>query len=159
MSYKRLRAYLFSKSYAYSVFKECIHTAKRKEKPRIRKHLKQILLFGQMLHTSHASRIRSLVKKDERLAVYIQIETELIRLTKERRARGEFDLDEYESALLDPAIERVTGASLSDIEDDKRFDAELTNRKLLYQRWYYQTATKYRLPTVRIIPFLLRLLH
>jgi len=112
-----------------------------------------------MIHTNHAPRIRSLVQKDERLTVYIRIEKELTRLTKERKEQGEFDLEEYESALLDPAIERVAGASLSDIEDDKKFDTELMSRKLLYQHWYYQTATKYRLPTIRIIPFLLRLLR
>lgn len=159
MSYKRVRAYLFSKSYACSIFESYIHIAKRKDKSRIRRHLKNILLFGQMINVNHAPRIRSLVQKDERLTVYIRIEKELTRLTKERKERGEFDLEEYESALLDPAIERVAGASLSDIEDDKKFDTELTSRKLLYQRWYYQTAALYRLPTVRIIPFLLRLLH
>ena len=77
----------------------------------------------------------------------------------ERKERGTFDLDEYESALLEPAIERVVGEDLSDIENDREFDTQLAVFKTLYRHWYYQTARKYRLPTLRIIPFLLRLLR
>ena len=159
MSYKRVRAYLFRKSYAYSVFTNRLRKAKRRDKAALNRRLQQILLLGQTLHTSHIPRVRSLVRKDEKLTIYVHIEKELIRLVDERKNQGEFDLEEYESALLDPAIERVAGASLSDIEDDIKFDTELMSRKSLYQHWYYQTAAKYSLPTLRIIPFLLRLLQ
>jgi hypothetical protein len=158
MSCNRVRAYLFSKSYAYIVFQECIHTAKLKNRKQIKIRIKKILLFGQMLHDKHFSDSKFIVRKDEKLSVYIRIEKELTLLSKERKERGTFDFEEYEYALLDPAIERVAGASLARIEDDRTFDTELTARKALYQRWYYQTTAKYRLPTLRIIPFLLRLL-
>ena len=80
-------------------------------------------------------------------------------LIKERRVRGNFDLVEYEYALLEPTIERVVGEDLSDIENDTEFDEQLVRFKILYHYWYYQTAAKYRLPTLRIVPFLLRLLQ
>lgn len=156
MSYKQVRAYLFKKSYAYTVIQEYIHTAKRKNRRRIESRIEKILLFSQIKRFSN---IRSLVQKDERLSVYNRIEKELTLLSKKRKERGTFDLEEYEYALLDPAIERVAGASLAEIEDDRTFDMELIARKALYQRWYYQTAAKYRLATLRIIPFLLRLLQ
>ena len=101
----------------------------------------------------------SLLHHDGKLSVYVRIEHELIQLIKERKNRGYFDLIEYEYALLDPAIERVVGEDLSDIENDKEFDEQLMTFKTIYINWYYQTAAKYRLPTLRIIPFLLRLLR
>jgi len=156
MSYKQVRAYLFSKSYAYTVFRECINTAKLKDKRKLKTRIRRILLFGRK---NNFSNIRSMVQKDKKLSVYIHIEKELTRLVKERKERGTFDLEEYEYALLNPAIERIAGASLAEIEDDRTFDTELIARMALYQRWYYQTAAKYRLPTLRIIPFLLRLLR
>jgi hypothetical protein len=100
-----------------------------------------------------------MIQKDEKLSVYIHIEKELTLLIKERKKRGYFDVIEYEYALLDSAIERVVGEDLCDIENDKEFDEQLTTFKTIYLNWYYQTAVKYRLPTLRIIPFLLRLLQ
>ena len=159
MSYKRVRAYLFSKSYACTIFQTHISAAKLKDKKRLKVRIEKILLFGQTLHNKHFSNIGSVVRKDEKLSIYICIEKELTLLVIERGQRKKFDLEEYEYALLDPAIERVAGASLAKIENDRTFDMELIARKKLYQHWYYQTAAKYRLPTLRIIPFLLRLLH
>ena len=89
--------------------------------------------------------------------MYVRIEKELVSLISERKERGMFDLDEYEYALLEPATERVVGEDLSDIGNDREFDRQLMIYKSLYQHWYYQTAAKYKLPTLRIIPFLLRL--
>lgn len=104
------------------------------------------------------SDIHSLLLDDGKLSVYVRIERELIQLIKERKTGGHFDLSEYEYALLEPAIERVAGADLCGIDNDREFDRQLMVFKTIYQCWYYQTAVKYKLPTLRIIPFLLRLL-
>lgn len=85
--------------------------------------------------------------------MYIRIEKELIALIRERKERGEFDLDEYEYALLDPAIERVAGSDLSRIEDDREFDQKLIERIAHYKHWYYQTAQTYRLPPSGLFRF------
>jgi hypothetical protein len=158
MSYKQIRAYLFTKTYAYTVFQEYVREAKRKDKQKLKKRIAKILLLKQNAYM-RASDIPSRFRCDGRLSVYIRIEQELIQLTKEREKRGYFDLIEYESAFLEPAIERVVGADLCEIENDKEFDELLITFKTIYLNWYYQTAVKYRLPTIRIIPFLLRLLR
>lgn len=154
MTYKQVRWYLFTKSYAYTVFQEYIHKAKGKEKPLLRKRIAKVLL----IQPNRAKQTSVTFRRNGKASVYVRIERELIRLITERKERGTFDLDEYEYALLEPAIERVVGEDLSDIEDDREFDRQLKIYKTLYQGWYYQIAAKYRLPTLRIIPFLLRLL-
>ena len=158
MSYKQVRAYLFTKTYAYTVFQEYIYKAGRKEKQKLKRRIAKMLLLKPTAAMSIADS-NSLLHHDGKLSVYVRIEHELIQLIKERKRRGYFDLAEYEYALLDPAIERVAGADLCDIENDEEFDELLITFKTIYLNWYYQTAAKYRLPTLRIIPFLLRLLH
>jgi len=156
MSYKRVRAYLFTKTYAYTVFQDYIDKAKRKEKQKLRKHLSKVLLLK--LFATKITDVRPLLRRNGKLSVYIRIEKELIRLMKERKERGQFDLVEYEYSLLEPAIEHVAGEDLADIESDREFDGQLQRFKTLYMSWYYQIAAKYRLPTLRIIPFLIRLI-
>lgn len=156
MSYTRVRTYLFTKSYAYTVFQNHIDKAKRNEKQKLRKRLSKVLLLR--LDTIKVSDVYPLLRRNAKIAIYIRIEKELIHLMTERKERGYFDLVEYEYALLDPAIERVVGEDLSDIENDREFDEQLLRFKSLYTSWYYQIAAKYRLPTLRIIPFLMRLI-
>jgi len=156
MSYKRIRAYLFTKTYAYTIFQEYIHKAGKKEKHNLKRRIAKILLLKPNPAVAIAD-FNSILHHDGKLSIYVRIEHELIQLMNERKNRGHFDLIEYEYALLDPAIERVVGSDLCDIENDKEFDEQLTTFKTIYINWYYQTAAKYRLPTLRIIPFLLRL--
>ena len=158
MSYKRIRAYLFTKTYAYTVFQEYIREAKRKGKQKLKKRIAKMLLLKPYTAMSIADS-NSILRRDGKLSVYVRVERELIKLIKERKKRGYFDLVEYEHALLEPSIERIVGEDLCDIENDKEFDEQLTTFKTIYINWYYQTAVKYRLPTLRIIPFLLRLLR
>ncbi len=158
MSYKHIRAYLFTKTYAYTVFQEHILEAKRKDKQKLKRRIEKMLLLKPAATMSIAN-MNSILYHDGKLSVYVRIEHELIQLIKARKSRGYFDLTEYEYALLDPAIERVVGTDICDIENDKEFDEQLMTFKTIYINWYYQTAAKYRLPTIRIIPFLLRLLH
>lgn len=66
---------------------------------------------------------------------------------------------DYDKAIMEPAIERVAGNHLKNIKDDKVFDAQLEELQRKYQNWYYTTAYKYKLPTSRIIPFILRLIN
>ena len=157
MVYKRIRAYLFTKTYAYTVFQEYIDKAKRKEEQILKKRLSKVLLLR--FNTTKVSDLNSLLRRNGKLFIYVRIEKELIHLMRERKKRDSFDLVEYEYALLEPAIERVVGEDLSDIENDREFDEQLLKFKTLYKNWYYRTAIKYRLPTLRIIPFLLRLLQ
>lgn len=97
----------------------------------------------------------------EGIRFYLAIETELITLalSKQKRSSDFFDPDyENESAMLGIAIERVTGNLLNDIDDDIIFDRQLEELQKIYLKWYYKIANKYKLPTTRIVPFILRLI-
>lgn len=96
----------------------------------------------------------------EGIRFYLSIENELITLAASKRNRSSFfDLDyERESAMLSIAIERATGNMINNIEDDFVFDQQLMDLQKLYLRWYYKVAYKYKLPTTRIVPFVLRLI-
>jgi hypothetical protein len=91
--------------------------------------------------------------------VYLLVEKQLCQLYKEKTKSLNSDFaGDYETGLLDLALERVSGNVISDIKNDRKFDEQLTLWKTTYKSWYYQIACKYRLPTIRIIPFLLRLI-
>ena len=89
----------------------------------------------------------------------MEIEREIINLTLEKQDKENTALEEYNKAIMEPAIERVAGNHLKNIENDKVFDTQLEELQRKYQNWYYATAYKYKLPTSRIIPFILRLVQ
>ncbi|MFH1536023.1 MAG: hypothetical protein ABIC96_03070 [Patescibacteria group bacterium] len=95
----------------------------------------------------------------EKMLVYLEIEHEIINLTLEKQDKENTAFEDYDKAIMEPAIERVAGNRLKNIEDDKVFDTQLEELKRKYQNWYYATAYKYKLPTSRIIPFILRLIQ
>lgn len=90
----------------------------------------------------------------EKVKVYLGIESEITALSITKQGKGNLIEEEYKKAILIPAIERVAGNHLKNIEDDKVFDAQLEVLQRKYQNWYYATAYKYKLPTSRITPFI-----
>lgn len=102
---------------------------------------------------------KSILKKDK-IRVYIAIESELILLARTKNNRSDYKDPDYEegSALLSLAIERASGNSLRKISDDLVFSKQLEDLRRKYIYWYYKIAYKYKLPTSRITPFLLRLI-
>ncbi len=103
---------------------------------------------------------KQIVRKDG-IRFYLAIETELITLAESKRCRSRdfFDPDyENEFAMLSIAIERAAGNLLNNVEDDFVFDQQCEEMKKICLKWYYKTAYKYKLPTTRIVPFVLRLI-
>lgn len=97
----------------------------------------------------------------EGIRFYLAVESELVTLatSKRNRSRAFFDPDyENESAMLSIAVERATGNILNDLEDDFVFERQQMELQKVYLRWYYKIAYKYKLPTTRIVPFVLRLI-
>ena len=96
----------------------------------------------------------------EKIRIYLAIENELILLSMVRSNKSDFKDSDYEEdlALLSMAIERATGNSLREIKDDLVFSKQLEVLQRKYVYWYYKTAYKYKLPTIRIAPFILRLI-
>lgn len=93
-----------------------------------------------------------------KIKAYLAIENEIIILKIERQDKESIIHEDYERAILSPAIERATGNSLKNIKDDFVFEKQLEELRTRYQRWYYEIAHLYKLPTLGILPFILRLI-
>jgi hypothetical protein len=163
-----VRLALFAKSYAGHYFIEYIKEAD--DSDIIIKRLSKTLLFKEaflayFLSPKYSKREVSRIIKEtaddkdkDKIKIYLQIEKQLILLIQDRKLKESYVTEEYEYALLSPAIERVVGNSLTNIKDDGNFEIKFVERKRLYTQSYYAVACKYRLPTLRIIPFISRLL-
>lgn len=101
------------------------------------------------------------VRSIDEIRFFLAIEDELIALaeSKKHKSRDFFDPDyENEFAVLSIAIERAAGNLLNNVEDDFVFDQQCEEMKKICLKWYYKIAYRYKLPTIRIVPFILRLI-
>jgi len=164
--FETTRFALFTKSYAGYYFTQRIKESK--DPGALTKKLAKSLLFKEalllyFLSPKYSKRevnkiIKGTTDDKNKIKIYLKIEKQLTLLIQAKSEKESYVLEEYEYALLAPAIERVAGDSVSNIKSDTRFERELTERRRIYNQWYYSVARKYRLPTLRIIPFLSRLI-
>lgn len=164
--FEAVRLALFAKSYAGFYFTQKIKESK--DPNGLVKKLSKTLLFnehilGFFLSPKFSNKeinriIKEIVDDKDKIKIYLKIEKQLTLLIQDKGEKESYVLEEYEYALLAPAIERVAGDSVSNVKSDIRFERELAERKRIYNLWYYSVARKYRLPTLRIIPFLSRLI-
>ena len=150
-----IRFYLFCKSYPGYIFKNQISDIC------ICNRLSKSLGFSCDPFKAYVLRnkiptIGKYLQKEQR--IYLKIENQLITLANEKLDSSSIMYEENQSFLLSLAIERVVGSTLGNVKDDNVFEEKLNQRIKDYHRIYYKTAYKYRLPTMRIIPFLLRLI-
>lgn len=181
-TYNRVRLVLFTHSYACYFISEYLRAKYKIDKKLTPRELRRIyfdkraipeisrlarslnfeyqLLWQALLLSKNPSLGKKLTSR-EGIRFYLAIESELIKLaaSKRNRSRDFFDPDyENESVMLSIAIERATGNLLNHIEDDFVFEKQLEELQRIYLRWYYKIAYKYKLPTTRIVPFVLRLI-
>ncbi|HEX6977623.1 MAG TPA: hypothetical protein VF185_04720 [Patescibacteria group bacterium] len=90
------------------------------------------------------------------LKIYLEIENELINITEDRLDKYSTVFEDYQWKLLSPAIERAAGNFLENL-NDVEFEKAINLKIKKYQYIYYKIVRKYRLPTMRNIPFILRL--
>src|SRR3990167_3594986 len=164
-SFYTIRFSLFTQSFASFRIAECIRTANNQ--PRLIKPVSKILLFNQshirrfILHKTCKQKFLKISIADpvirKKVKVYLYIEKQLCSIYREKITTNDFSAD-YEYGLLTLAIELIAGNSLSHIKNDREFDSQLIVHKTLYEHWYYQATCKYRLPTIRIILFIIRLI-
>lgn len=107
--------------------------------------------------------MRKFVKKlpkteKHKVVAYLEIERELCSIIQQRSKYDEFFGEDYEGPLLSLAIERAIGNALCEIENDQEFEEKRFLLERQYHNWYYWVAWRYKLPTLRILPFLFRLL-
>lgn len=164
--FNKIRFALFTRSYAGYSLSDKIRRSKTPNLL-IKKLAKVLLLDKKLLRcfilhkTCQRELLRTMVKignSDEKAKVYVLIEKELIFLIQEKTDRNSLISEDYEYALLEPAIERVAGNNLSEITDDGEFELKMDDLVKTYRRFYYDIACKYRLPTLRIVSFILRLI-
>lgn len=97
-------------------------------------------------------------KMPKSIRAYLEIEKELLKLSEEKLDEYSMALEDYQGQLLSPAIERAVGNFLVDVKNDVRFQ-KLFEANLGSSHYdYYKVAHKYGLPTMRIVPFILRLI-
>jgi hypothetical protein len=97
-------------------------------------------------------------KDKDQILIYLAIEKEISTIILERREKDSLIFNDYGRRLLEPAIERATGDHLSGVDDDFVFENNLEELKRRYTKSYYEVAYKYKLPTLRIVPFIIRLI-
>lgn len=165
--FKAVRLSLFTKSYAGHYFAQIIKTSQNANE--LSNKVAQTLLFPDtilaffLISPNSKKAVNKIIqgidtKDKHKIKVYLKIEQQLIQLIQDKSAPEDYVTEEYEHALIAPAIERVAGNSLSRITNDFRFEREIVKRKQLYTYYYYSVAAKYCLPTLRIIPFLERII-
>ncbi len=164
--FKSVRFALFARSYAGYYFTQQVK-ASNDPNSLVRK-LAKTLLFDECIlgfylspkfSKSDVDRIIKNVESDkDKIKIYLEIEKQLTILIQDKGGKESYVPEEYENALLSPAIERVAGDSVSNIQSDSLFEKKLVERKRIYTLWYYSIVRNYRLPTLRIIPFLARLI-
>ena len=166
LTYKKIRLALFLRSYAFYRI-----STKLREKYSGKKVIPKISRLSRTLNLpckplwkavilEKFQPLSKRVPDKEKIKIYLTIESELILLVMARNNKSDFKDSDYEEefALLSLAIERAVGDNLKNIEDDFLFKQQLEEFKRKYLYWYYKIAYKYKLPTMRIAPFILRLI-
>lgn len=177
-TYNRVRLALFLHSYGAYIISELLKS-KNISKIKIINRLGQILNFDPLLlrkfylddkyarklskpgsykQSLRADALKKYLTQMERVLAYLEIEKELVNLINEKSEVDGTAAEDYDRALLEPAIERAAGNGLCKIEDDLEFEEKLETLKIKYKTYYYSVAYKYKLPTPRLIPFILRLI-
>ncbi len=182
LTFKKIRAALFVRSYArYRIAQGIREKYKLDDKLTVeelrKKYFKkraipEIAKLSRTLNLAYKPLWESIILEKiptlnkrmpdrDKIKAYLAIESELIALSVAKISRSNYffnpDYDD-ESAILSIAIERAVGNKLINIEDDSVFNHQQEILQKLYLRWYYKMAWKYKLPTTRIVPFVLRLI-
>ena len=92
------------------------------------------------------------------LRIYLEVESELSKLTEEKLDEYSTALEDYQRQLLYPAIERAVGNLLDETDDDSKFQMLLEERFRQTIYAYYKVVRKFGLPTMRNIPFILSII-
>ena len=179
VTFNKLRLALFIRSYAGCLVTQYIRTKYKIDGKSYKKELRskfknkrsipEISKLAKLLSFNYTllrkwvvlDKTCALSKKisaEDKIKVFLSVERELTTLKAVEQDKESLIDKDYESATLISAIERAAGNSLRDIDDDFVFEEQLEELQRKYRRLYYKTTYEYKLPTLRIIPFILRLL-
>lgn len=161
--FKKVRFYLFANSYTgWRLATEIKAKCKKKKLLKAIKKLSEIFGFKfknvsnfVFFDTKPKPPFKRLPKS---IKIYLEIEKELQKLSEEKEDEYSTATEEYQRQLLYPAIERAVGNFLTDVKNDNRFQILWEERFKSACYTYYKVIDKYKLPTMRTIPFLLRII-
>lgn len=161
--YRQVRFFLFCSSYSGKTIVSFL-----KKKYSNKKLLEAVKRLSQVLGFNYGELERFIVleKSPNRpykrtpynLRIYLETERELTKLVEERLDEYSTTKEDYQNQLLYPAIERAVGNLLADIDNDTEFQGLFNEKTKSATYIYYKVAYKYKLPTIRIVPFILRLI-
>lgn len=162
-NYNKVRFFLFCNSYSGKKIATCLKgNYKGRNLTKVIKRFSVVLGFK---HTQTGNYILIDIKPKSpyrrfpySLKTYLEIEKELTLLTEEKLDEYSTAKEDYQRRLLSPAIERAAGNSLINVKNDQKFNKKLKEKIKRYTNIYYKVAYKYKLPTIRIVSFLLRLI-
>lgn len=167
ITYNKVRLSLFLRSYgAYTI----LDRFKKKPNYRIVSRLSNVLnldiyLLNKFFTSGkyprglpNLNRLTKYLVPKEKMLVYLEVEREIINLTLEKQDKEKTAFEDYDRAIMEPAIERVAGNHLCKIQDDREFEEKLILLKTKFKTYYYSVAYKYKLPTPRITPFIIRII-
>lgn len=173
ITYNKVRLSLFLHSYGAYIISR-LFEPKNKSYPKLKsqsiRRVSQILNLNVSLLKSYfisgkyprkipkPKNIAKYIIERKRIFVYLEVEKEILNLMQEKQDWQDTALEDYERVLFEPALERTAGNHLCNIKDDLKFDQELNLLKVKYRTYYYYVADKYKLPTMRNLPFILRLI-
>ncbi len=102
---------------------------------------------------------RFIFPKDKiEIPIFLAIEKEMVNISEKGFVEDLLKVDDYHGAVLQSAVERAVGNKLAKIDNDHEFNTRLLELEKSYLRCYYRVARRFKLPTIRILPFILRLI-
>lgn len=162
-SYKNIRFFLFTHS--YSGKKNSLFLKGKFNGKKLTKTINSLSVVLGFKYKETSNYILLDIKPDPPykrlpyiLKVYLEIENELSKITEEKSDEYSTALDDYQRQLLYPAIERASGNFMKVVDNDSEFEKLLEEKIKSVTHIYYKIAYKYKLPTLRVVPFILRLI-
>jgi hypothetical protein len=160
-SYNEIKFFLFTNS--YSGGRISIYLKEGFKGKKLIKAIKKLSAILNIKYRQTANFITSGVKPTcpyqrlpGSLKIYLEVESELAKLSEEKLDKYSTALEDYRRKLLYPAIERACGNLLEDVGNDYIFQKLLEEKSKSAVHIYYKVVSKYGLPTIRNIPFVLR---
>ena len=163
VNYKDVRFFLFANSYSankITAYLKANYKGRSLEKSVTK--LARVLNFQQkqitdfvLFYVKPRCPYRKMPKS---IRAYLEVEKEILKLSEEKLDEYSTAFEDYRGQLLAPAIERSVGNFLTDVKNDGRFQKLFEEKVGSAHYDYYKVVCKYGLPTMRIVPFILRLI-
>jgi hypothetical protein len=164
-SFDTERFFLFTRSYSGKLLAEYIiqHCKKNDIPPDgIARLLARILRFRykslKKFILNFSTYEASLTRVPPEFEIFLQVEKEFERIALESLDSNCLTRDDYQKPTLAAALERIVGDTLAEIDDDNEFQSQLDEATQKQRYLYYKVAWRYRLPTMRNVTFLIRMI-